>query len=66
MVGVLRHGTDPTVLLRADMDALPVHEDTSLPYASTITTTDAGGAEVPVAHACAYQNEAVQAHGAQV
>ncbi|MBW8740364.1 MAG: M20/M25/M40 family metallo-hydrolase, partial [Streptomyces turgidiscabies] len=35
VVGVLRNGEGPTVLLRADMDALPVHEETGLPYAST-------------------------------
>lgn len=36
VVGVLRNGDGPTVLLRADMDALPVHEETGLPYASTV------------------------------
>ncbi|MDQ1634250.1 MAG: hypothetical protein QOJ32_1059, partial [Frankiaceae bacterium] len=40
VVGVLRNGTGPTVLLRADMDALPVREATGLPYASTVTATD--------------------------
>jgi amidohydrolase len=54
VVGVLRSGDGPTVLLRADMDALPVREDTGLPYASTVTTTDAAGSEVPVAHACGH------------
>jgi amidohydrolase len=54
VVGVLGNGDGPTVLLRADMDALPVREDTGLPYASTATTTDADGAEVPVAHACGH------------
>jgi len=42
------------VLLRADMDALPVREATSLPYASTATATDGAGNEVPVAHACGH------------
>lgn len=54
VVGVLRNGTGRTVLLRADMDALPVREATGLPYASTVTATDAAGDEVPVMHACGH------------
>ncbi|MGH3511282.1 MAG: amidohydrolase [Pseudonocardiaceae bacterium] len=54
VVGVLGNGDGPTVLLRADMDALPVREATGLPYASTVTTADASGNQVPVAHACGH------------
>ena len=54
VVGVLANGEGPTVLLRADMDALPVSEATGLPYASTVTTADASGNQVPVAHACGH------------
>jgi hippurate hydrolase len=54
VVGVLRNGDGPTVMLRADMDALPVMEATGLPYASTTTATDADGNEVPVMHACGH------------
>ena len=54
VVGVLRNGDGPTVLLRADMDALPVEEATGLPYASTVTARDAGGRDVPVMHACGH------------
>jgi metal-dependent amidase/aminoacylase/carboxypeptidase family protein len=54
VVGVLRNGDGPTVMLRADMDALPVREDTGLPYASTATGTDPDGHPVPVAHACGH------------
>jgi hippurate hydrolase len=54
VVAVLHNGDGPTVLLRADMDALPVREDTSLRYASTATATDASGHDVPVAHACGH------------
>jgi amidohydrolase len=54
VVGVLRNGDGPTVLMRADMDALPVREATGLPYASAETATDADGAEVPVMHACGH------------
>lgn len=54
VVGVLKNGPGPTVLLRADMDALPVMEDTGLDYASTATTTDEHGKVVPVAHACGH------------
>ncbi|RYU11993.1 amidohydrolase [Nocardioides iriomotensis] len=54
VVAVLRNGDGPTVLLRADMDALPVAEATGLPYASTVTTVDPDGAEVPVMHACGH------------
>jgi amidohydrolase len=54
VVGLLANGDGPTVMLRADMDALPVKEDTGLPYASTITATDPDGAEVPVMHACGH------------
>jgi amidohydrolase len=54
VVGVLRNGDGPTVMLRADMDALPVEEATGLPYASTATATDADGHAVPVMHACGH------------
>jgi hippurate hydrolase len=54
VVGVLRNGSGLTVLVRADMDALPVKEQTGLPYASTATTKDAEGNEVPVMHACGH------------
>lgn len=54
VVGVLRNGAGPTVLLRADMDALPVREQTGLDYASTARTVDGDGREVPVMHACGH------------
>lgn len=54
VVGVLVNGDGPRVLLRADMDALPVREATGLPYASTARATDAAGSEVPVMHACGH------------
>ena len=54
VVGILHNGDGPTVLLRADMDALPVREQTNLPYASTDTVTDQNGNEVPVMHACGH------------
>ena len=54
VVGVLRNGEGPTVMLRADMDALPVKEATGLSYASTATATDADGNEAPVMHACGH------------
>ncbi len=54
IVGVLKNGKGPTVLVRADMDALPVKEETGLPYSSTIKMKDATGNEVPVMHACGH------------
>jgi hippurate hydrolase len=54
VVGVLRNGDGPTVMMRADMDALPVQEATGLPYASKVTTTDRDGKTVPVMHACGH------------
>jgi len=54
VVGLLRNGVGPTVMLRADMDALPVEEATGLPYASKMTATDRRGATVPVMHACGH------------
>ena len=54
VVAVLRNGTGPTVLVRADMDALPVKEQTGLPYASTVVTKDSQGNDVPVMHACGH------------
>src|SRR5688500_5610070 len=52
VVGLLRNGDGPLVLLRADMDALPVEEKTGLSYASVARTLTDAGAEVPVMHAC--------------
>ncbi|WP_206059565.1 amidohydrolase, partial [Nonomuraea zeae] len=54
VAGVLRNGEGPTVALRADMDALPVLEATGLPYASTATTRDAEGRQIPLMHACGH------------
>ena len=54
VVGLLRNGDGPTVMLRADMDALPVREATGLPYASTVTAADRSGKTVPVMHACGH------------
>lgn len=54
VVGLLRNGDGPTVMLRADMDALPMAEQTGLPYASTATATDGDGRTVGVAHSCGH------------
>jgi amidohydrolase len=64
VVGVLRNGDGPTVALRADMDALPVKEDTGLPYASTVTATGPSGNEVPVMHACGHDMHVTWLSGA--
>ncbi|MDW5326600.1 amidohydrolase [Plantactinospora sp. KLBMP9567] len=54
VVGRLTNGAGPTVLLRAELDALPVAEETGLSYASDVVTRTADGAEVPVMHACGH------------
>jgi amidohydrolase len=54
VVGVLRNGSGPTVLVRTDMDALPIKEQTKLPYASTVTTKNDAGDTVSVMHACGH------------
>jgi hippurate hydrolase len=54
VVGVLENGDGPTVLLRADMDGLPVEEATGLDYASTARGVDPDGVDVPVMHACGH------------
>ncbi|TAH38581.1 MAG: amidohydrolase [Planctomycetota bacterium] len=54
VVGVLRNGDGPTLLVRTDMDALPVTEETGLPFASRVRTKDDAGNEVGVMHACGH------------
>lgn len=54
VVGILKNGAGPTILLRTDLDGLPVKEETGKPYASTIETKDDSGKEVPVMHACGH------------
>lgn len=54
VVGLLRNGEGPTVMLRADMDALPIEEATGLPYASKVKAKDREGVTVPVAHMCGH------------
>lgn len=58
VVARLENGPGPMVLLRADIDALPVEEDTGLTYASTARGVDPDGREVPVAHACGHDMHA--------
>ncbi|MFK5634071.1 MULTISPECIES: amidohydrolase [unclassified Ornithinimicrobium] len=64
VVGVMRNGEGPTVLFRADIDALPVTEATGLDYASTVTATDADGRTVGVMHACGHDSHIACALGA--
>ena len=54
VVAVLKNGVGPKVMLRTELDALPVEEKTGLPYASTVHTKDDGGRDVPVMHACGH------------
>ncbi|MEV6898177.1 amidohydrolase [Amycolatopsis sp. NPDC051372] len=64
VVGVLRNGEGPTVMLRADIDALPVEEKTGLDYASTARGVDESGKDVPVMHACGHDMHATWLSGA--
>ncbi len=54
VVGLMKNGEGPVVMLRADMDALPVTEATGLPYASTVKAKDDEGREVGVSHVCGH------------
>jgi hippurate hydrolase len=54
IVAVMRNGAGPTVMLRAELDALPVKENTGLPYASTVVVKNAEGQSIPVMHACGH------------
>ena len=64
VAGVLCNGPGPVVLLRAELDALPVEERTGLPYASTVRGRSADGREVPVMHACGHDVHLACAAGA--
>ncbi|MFE6667392.1 amidohydrolase [Streptomyces sp. NPDC057697] len=64
VVGVIRNGDGPVVMLRADFDALPVEEKTGLPYASTERAVASDGREVPVMHACGHDMHATCLVGA--
>jgi hippurate hydrolase len=54
VVGIMKNGSGPTVMLRTELDALPVEEQTGLPYASKVRTKDDSGRDVPVMHACGH------------
>ena len=54
IVGIVKNGKGPIVMIRTDMDALPITEETGLPYASRIRTTDEQGRDVGVMHACGH------------
>jgi hippurate hydrolase len=54
VVALLKNGAGPTVMLRTELDALPVEEKTGLPYASKVQAKDDAGREVPVMHACGH------------
>ena len=54
VVGVLENGNGPVIMLRTDMDALPIKEETGLPYASTVVMEDPAGKKVPAMHACGH------------
>ncbi|HWZ83510.1 MAG TPA: amidohydrolase [Terriglobales bacterium] len=54
VIAILKNGSGPVVMLRTELDALPVEEKTGLPYASTVHTKDDSGRDVPVMHACGH------------
>src|SRR5438132_9328999 len=54
VIGLMKNGDGPTVLVRTDMDALPVEEETGLPYASKVATKSDEGKDVHVMHACGH------------
>ena len=54
VVAILKNGAGPTIMLRTELDALPVEEKTGLPYASKVHAKDDGGRDVPVMHACGH------------
>ncbi|QHN04827.1 amidohydrolase [Granulicella sp. WH15] len=54
VVGILKNGPGPTLLIRSDMDALPIIEETGAPYASRVLTKNAVGQQVGVMHACGH------------
>src|SRR6195256_212874 len=54
LVAILKNGAGPTVMLRTELDALPVEEKTGLPYASKVHVKDDSGRDVPVMHACGH------------
>lgn len=54
VVGILHNGSGPTVMLRGDMDALPIEEKTGLPYASKVKVKNSDGQVVPVGHMCGH------------
>ena len=54
VVGILKNGAGPTVLVRTELDALPITEETGLPYASHVRAKDDSGREVGVMHACGH------------
>ncbi|MCU7958676.1 MAG: amidohydrolase [gamma proteobacterium symbiont of Bathyaustriella thionipta] len=63
IVGLLHNGSGPVVMMRADMDALPIAEQTGLPFASKVQTLDPDGIEVPVMHACGHDAHMVSIIG---
>jgi hippurate hydrolase len=54
VVGILKNGEGPVIMLRTDMDALPIEEKTGLAFASKKITTDSNGNKIPVMHACGH------------
>lgn len=54
IAGIMKNGEGPVVLIRTDMDALPIKEETGLPYASKYTNTDSEGNVIPAMHACGH------------
>lgn len=64
VVGILQNGEGPTVLFRADMDGLPIKEETGLDYASQVVMRDLNGDMVPVMHACGHDVHIVAGLGA--
>src|SRR5215467_4683054 len=64
VVAIMKNGAGPTVMLRTELDALPVTEDTGLPYASKVKTKDDSGREVGVMHACGHDVHMASLYGA--